>query len=76
MGIKTSLKTPALRNDFVGTVFMRMYFFSIFSAFVMFHPYLYLYLVCFTFECIMAIVQMFFVNIYVIEFAKKKNKIK
>lgn len=42
----------------------------------MLHPYLYLYLVCFTFECIMAIVQMVFVNIYVIEFAKKKKKLK
>lgn len=53
------------KKEFVGIVFRRMYLISIFgldfflSAFVMLHPYLYLYLICFNFECIMANVQMF-----------------
>lgn len=62
-----------MRNDFVGTVFMRMYFFLLFPL-LSCYIHICIYLVCFTFECIMAIVQMVFVNIYVIEFAKKKKK--
>lgn len=38
----------------------------------MLHPYLYLYLICFTIKCIMANVQIFFVN-NVLGFAKKEN---
>lgn len=80
---RNALKNISHQNSFVGTVFTRMvptplswvfwFFVLFFPCFFMLHPYLYLYLICFTFRYIMANVQIFFVN-NVLGFAKKENK--
>lgn len=65
-----ALKNIHHQNSFVGTVHTHgpphpqvgfLFFgFGFFGGFFMLHPYLYLYLICFTFKCIMANVQIFF----------------
>lgn len=62
-------KTLSHHSSFVGAVFTRMVptppgwvflgFVFGFGGLFMLHPYLYLYLICFTFKCIMANVQIF-----------------
>lgn len=69
---RDTLRRISHRDSLVGTLFTRMvptppgwvgfsvsfcFFFPL--GFFMLHPYLYLYLICFTFKCIMANVQIF-----------------
>lgn len=65
---ENALKNVSHQNSFVGTVHTHgphaprlgfWFWFLVSLGFFMLHPYLYLYLICFTFKCIMANVQIF-----------------